>query len=420
MFDIFNEIIGTLKQNKLRTSLTGFAVAWGVFMLITLLGAGNGLLNALLNNNQNLDMNTMRVFSGMTSKAYNGINEGTWTELKEFDTERTGDSYKDVVDAVTEDYWKSDTASFKDLSNVVSINGVSPVTYAAWDKTLIAGRKINDLDIKEHRKVIFIGDDAAGTYLPAPADSLSIIGKYIKVGSLLYKVIGIFQSESGSDQMEMQIPTTTFNDVYPGSDINSIVFTYHGLNTEKANEDFMNKYKKDYNIAHGYAPDDDRTLWISNSVIDNIEINKVINIINITLWIIGLFTLLSGVVGVSNIMLITVKERIHEFGIRKALGATPWAIIKLVIVESIVITAFFGYIGMLCGIAACQIMDSTIGQQVLDIGVQRMYIFKDSTVSVGVAIGATVVLIVAGVLAGLFPARKAARVKPIEALNELK
>jgi putative ABC transport system permease protein len=420
MFDIFNEIIGTLKQNKLRTSLTGFAVAWGVFMLITLLGAGNGLLNALLNNNQNLDMNTMRVFGGITSKAYNGINEGTWTELKEFDTERTGDSYKDVVDAVTEDYWKSDTASFKDLSNVVSINGVSPVTYAAWDKTLIAGRKINDLDVKEHRKVIFIGDDAAGTYLPASADSLSIIGKYIKVGNLLYKVIGIFQSESGSDQMEMQIPTTTFNDVYPGSDINSIVFTYHGLNTEKANEDFMAKYKKDYNIAHGYAPDDDRTLWISNSVIDNIEINKVINIINITLWIIGLFTLLSGVVGVSNIMLITVKERIHEFGIRKALGATPWAIIKLVIVESIVITAFFGYIGMLCGIAACQIMDSTIGQQVLDIGVQRMYIFKDSTVSVGVAIGATVVLIVAGVLAGLFPARKAAKVKPIEALNELK
>jgi putative ABC transport system permease protein len=420
MFDIFNEIIGTLKQNKLRTSLTGFAVAWGVFMLITLLGAGNGLLNALLNNNQNLDMNTMRVFGGMTSKAYNGINEGTWTELKEFDAERTGNSYKNVVDAVTEDYWRSDTASFEDLSNIVSINGASPITYAAWDKTLIAGRKINELDVKEHRKVIFIGDDAAGTYLPAPADSLSIIGKYIKVGSLLYKVIGIFQSESGSDQMEMQIPTTTFIDVYPGSNINSIVFTYHGLYTEKANEDFMNQYKKDYNIAHGYAPDDDRTLWISNSVIDNITINKVINIINITLWIIGLFTLLSGVVGVSNIMLITVRERIHEFGIRKALGATPWAIIKLVIVESIVITAFFGYIGMLCGIAACQIMDSTIGQQVLDIGVQRMYIFKDSTVSVGVAIGATVVLIVAGVLAGLFPARKAARVKPIEALNELK
>ncbi len=182
----------------------------------------------------------------------------------------------------------------------------------------------------------------------------------------------------------------------------------------------MKQYKKDYNNAHGYAPDDDRTLWISNSVIDNLQVNKVMNIIKTMLWIIGLFTLLSGVVGVSNIMLITVRERIHEFGIRKALGATPWSIIKLVIVESIVITAFFGYIGMICGIIACQIMDSTIGQQVLDIGVQRMYIFKDSTVSVGVAIGATVVLIVAGVLAGFFPARKAAKVKPIEALNELK
>lgn len=420
MFDIFNEIIGTLKQNKLRTSLTGFAVAWGVFMLIALLGAGNGLLNALMSNNQNLDVNTMSVYAGSTSKAYNGINVDTPTELKEPDVDRTRDSYKNVIDAVTETYWMSDTASYKDLSTMVNLTGVSPVTYAAWDETLIAGRKINELDVKEHRKVIFVDDGAAATFIPAPADSLSIIGKYLKIGNIPYKVIGVFQSEAGSDQVEMQIPVTTFADVYPGSYINSIIFSYHGLKTEKANDEFMKQYKKDFNIAHGLAPDDDRTLWISNSVIDNISINKVLSVINITLWIIGLFTLLSGVVGVSNIMLITVKERIHEFGIRKALGATPWAIIKLVLVESVVITAFFGYIGMLCGIIACQIMDSTIGKQVLDIGVQRMYIFKDSTVSMGTAIGATVVLIISGMLAGFFPARKAARVKPIEALNEVK
>ena len=420
MFDIFNEIIGTLKQNKLRTSLTGFAVAWGVFMLIALLGAGGGLMNALVNNNRNIDVNTMQVYGGSTSKAYNGINEGTWTELKEFDAERTEENYKDVIDAVSADYWRSDTASFRDMSSNVGINGISPVHYVARDRDIIAGRKINELDIRLHRKVIFIGDDAAAMFLPAPLDSLAIIGQYIKVGHLAYKVIGVFQSNMDADLMQMDIPSTTFSDVYYGSEMYSIIFSYHGLNTEKANEAFMKQYKKDYNNAHGYAPDDDRTPWISNSVIDNLQVNKVMNIIKTMLWIIGLFTLLSGVVGVSNIMLITVRERIHEFGIRKALGATPWSIIKLVIVESIVITAFFGYIGMICGIIACQIMDSTIGQQVLDIGVQRMYIFKDSTVSVGVAIGATVVLIVAGVLAGFFPARKAAKVKPIEALNELK
>jgi putative ABC transport system permease protein len=194
-------------------------------------------------------------------------------------------------------------------------------------------------------------------------------------------------------------------------------FTFHGLDTEEENEAFEKDYKRVLNNYHGAAPDDERAIWISNSFTMDMQMNKGRHVLEVFLWIIGLFTLLSGIVGVSNIMLITVKERTHEFGIRKAIGAGPWSVMKLIIAESISITAFFGYVGMVLGMVACRVLDATVGSKPVEILGETINIMKNPSVGLDVALEATLLLIVAGTLAGLIPASKAARVKPIEALR---
>jgi putative ABC transport system permease protein len=200
--------------------------------------------------------------------------------------------------------------------------------------------------------------------------------------------------------------------------MNNIDFKFHGLETKQQNEDFEKAYKRAMSTFHNADPEDTRTTYIWNMYMDNKEMNKAMSIIRTALWILGILTLLSGIVGVSNIMLITVKERTHEFGIRKALGAKPSSILKLIVVESIVITAFFGYLGMIFGMAADKFLDSTIGAHPMDIGVTQLYIFKNIGVGLDVAMEATLLLIVAGTIAGIIPAWKGAKVRPIEALRE--
>ena len=203
-----------------------------------------------------------------------------------------------------------------------------------------------------------------------------------------------------------------------GDKTDNIVFSFHGLETEKDNEAFEKQYKSYINSNHRAAPDDDEAVWIWNRFTQAMQMAQGMSIIRTALWIVGIFTLLSGIVGVSNIMLISVKERTREFGIRKAIGAKPWSILRLVIIESVIITTFFGYIGMLLGIAANQYMDATLGHQTVDVGVGRaITTFLDPTVGLDVCVEATVLMIIAGTLAGFVPARRAANVQPIEALR---
>ena len=213
-------------------------------------------------------------------------------------------------------------------------------------------------------------------------------------------------------------PFTTIKTIYGmGDEVGDIEFSFHGLVTEQQNKDFEDRYRTKLNTNHRAAPDDNSAVWLWNRYMDNIQMNTGIGIIRTALWIVGLFTLLSGIVGVSNIMLITVKERTREFGIRKAIGATPWSILRLIIVESVIITTIFGYAGMLCGIAANEYMDATIGHEKVDTGMFEATIFANPTVGLDVCIEATLVMIAAGTIAGLIPARKAARIRPIEALR---
>lgn len=414
---LLSEVWSTSKRNKLRTSLTGFAVAWGIFMLIFLLGAGNGLINAQLQQSTRFLANSMRVFPGETSKAYKGLKEGRSITLNDKDiliSNKTYGQYVDDVGGRLEQY----NVNINYGDNYVasqSLVGVAP-THPKIDKTeLIAGRFINEIDMKEQRKNVVLSRSQAKELCK---DYRSLVGKNVKISNLNFQVVGIYKDDESHNNTDAFIAYSTIKTIYAkGDDAGSLEFTIKNLKTKEDNEQFEKNYRASINNNHQAAPDDDRTIWLWNRYMDNIQMNQGIAIMQTALWIVGLFTLLSGIVGVSNIMLITVKERTREFGVRKAIGAKPWSILKLIITESIIITSFFGYIGMVCGVAANEIMDATIGHTTVDTGLFKAAMFVNPTVGLGTCIGATITIVIAGTIAGLIPAIKAARIRPIEALR---
>ena len=417
MRELIKEIWSTSKRNKLRTSLTGFAVAWGIFMLIFLLGAGNGLINAQLQQSTRFLANSMRVFPGETSKAYKGLKEGRSITLNDKDILISNQTYGQYVDDVggrLEQY----NVNINYGDNYVasqSLVGVAP-THPKIDKTeMIAGRFINEIDMKEQRKNVVLSRSQAKEL---SKDYRSLVGKNVKISNLNFQVVGIYKDDESRNNTDAFIAYSTIKTIYAkGDDAGSLEFTIKNLKTQEDNEQFEKNYRASINNNHQAAPDDDRTIWLWNRYMDNIQMNQGIAIMQTALWIVGLFTLLSGIVGVSNIMLITVKERTREFGVRKAIGAKPWSILKLIITESIIITSFFGYIGMVCGVAANEIMDATIGHTTVDTGLFKAAMFVNPTVGLGTCIGATIAIVIAGTIAGLIPAIKAARIRPIEALR---
>ena len=417
MRELIKEIWSTSKRNKLRTSLTGFAVAWGIFMLIFLLGAGNGLINAQLQQSTRFLANSMRVFPGETSKAYKGLKEGRSITLNDRDILISNQTYGQYVDDVG-GRLEQNNVNINYGDNYVasqSLVGVAP-THPKIDKTeLIAGRFINEIDMKDQRKNVVLSRSQAKEL---SKEYRSLVGKNVKISNLNFQVVGIYKDDESRNNTEAFIAYSTIKTIYAkGDDAGSLEFTIKNLKTQEDNEQFEKNYRASINNNHQAAPDDDRTIWLWNRYMDNIQMNQGIAIMQTALWIVGLFTLLSGIVGVSNIMLITVKERTREFGVRKAIGAKPWSILKLIITESIIITSFFGYIGMVCGVAANEIMDATIGHTTVDTGLFKAAMFVNPTVGLGTCIGATIAIVIAGTIAGLIPAIKAARIRPIEALR---
>ena len=411
MIELFSEIWQTARRNKLRTGLTGFAVAWGIFMLIVLLGAGNGLINAQLKQSDRFLSSSMVVFGGETSMAYQGLKEGRWIYLKERDIDITDQEFKQVIDEVGAQYRTAGMVSNGQQYLSGQIAGVYP-NHIKIDKVeMMQGRFINEIDIKEKRKVLVISNKQAKELAVRE-------GQHVKVGNFAFKIVGIYK-EQENGRADMFSAYTTIKNIYGArtDDAGRIEFTFHGLETEAENEVFEKEYRQRLNTAHQAHPDDESAIWMWNRYTQNLQMETGIKIIRTALWIVGLFTLLSGIVGVSNIMLITVKERTHEFGIRKAIGAKPWSILKLIIIESIIITTIFGYVGMILGIAANEYMDATLGHTKVDAGLFKATMFVDPTVGLDVCFEATMVMIIAGTIAGLIPALKASRIRPIEALR---
>jgi len=409
--ELLNEIWQTARRNKLRTGLTGFAVAWGIFMLIVLLGAGNGLINAQLQSSSRFLSNSMVVFGGWTSKPYKGLQEGRRISLQAGDISTTESNFSETIDEVGATYQTAAVIANGQEYISTNITGTYP-NYPKINKIeMLQGRYINAIDQKERRKVLVLSNKQA-------KELQARVGQHVKVGNLMFQVVGIYKADE-SRQSDAFSSYSAIKSIFGANtdDAGNIQFTFHGLPTLEANEQFERSYRQRINANHQAHPEDESSIWLWNRYSNNLQMETGIGIIRTALWIVGLFTLLSGIVGVSNIMLITVKERTHEFGIRKAIGAKPWAILKLIITESVIITTFFGYIGMVLGIMANEYMDATIGHDTIDTGLFKATMFVNPTVGLDVCIEATMVMVIAGTIAGLIPALKASRIRPIEALR---
>ncbi|MDE6348440.1 MAG: ABC transporter permease [Bacteroides sp.] len=416
MIDLWIEIYATIKRNKMRTALTGFAVAWGIFMLIVLLGAGNGLLNAMTQQSDNMAMNSMMAWPGWTSEPWHGLKAGREVKFTQKELEATR-KLEDMVDQITAVQEQSGvTLSYNQDHISIQLEGHYPKYIDMVDATLKEGRFINEVDIRERRKVIVLHEKTA-EMLFSNGKTEQAIGKMVNASGLCYRVVGIY-SRDGEQQPPAYLPYTTLQLIYNKEDkMSSMAFTTKGVVSEANADEFEERFRRTIAATQQFNPDDRRAVWVWNRIKQYTQQQGAQSILRTAIWVIGIFTLLSGIVGVSNIMLITVRERTREFGIRKALGAKPFSILWLIIIESVTITTFFGYIGMVAGIGVTEWMNISMGEAVMDIGIAKATVFVNPTVDLRIAIQATVTLIVAGTLAGLFPARKAALIRPIEALR---
>ncbi len=417
MLDTLQEIYGAVMRNKMRTVATGFAVASGLFLIIVLQGAGNGIIHTFEYNMGQFAFDAVRVFGGWTSIPYEGIKEGRRIRLDQRDVDMSRTSFSDkVTDAMPSvSTWATSVNYGKEYLGSTELKGVYPEFAQSQAVQVMAGRFINEIDLLERRKVAVISTRAATDLFQ---DETRGLGNYLCMDGINYRVVGIYKVNEMSMESEMYIPFTTIAAVYnKGAFLDEVLMNVRPFTDKTEIDSFIDDYRRASSHIHSFAPDDRRALQIWNQAEDSAELNMVSNTLHTAFWILGLLTLISGIVGVSNIMLISVKERTREFGIRRAIGARPWGIIRMVMLESVLITAFFGYIGMLLGIFFCEYMDSSVGNQTMDIGIFKTQYFIDPTVDLSVCVTATFIIIVAGALAGFFPARRAVKVKPIDALR---
>ena len=373
-------------------------------------------INANVKQSEDLLSNSMMVFGGSTTKPYQGMKEGRSINLQTRDIATTEHDFKEHIDEVGAQYRTSATISNGEEYISTSIIGVYPNHTKIEKMELLYGRFVNEIDQQQKRKVLVLSNKQAKEL--QPKDYPSLLGRHVKVGNFSFQVVGIYKDRE-EGQSEAYSAYTTVKGIFGANtnDAGNIEYTFHGLLTEEANEEFEKDYRHRLNANHQVHPEDESAIWLWNRYTQSLQMEQGIAIIRTALWIVGLFTLLSGIVGVSNIMLITVKERTHEFGIRKAIGAKPWSILKLIITESIIITTFFGYVGMVLGVCANEYMDATLGHETIDTGLFKATMFLDPTVGLDVCFEATMVMVIAGTIAGLIPAYKASRIRPIEALR---
>lgn len=404
---MFEEIISSLRRNKMRTALTGFSVAWGIFILIVLLGAGNGLIHSFEGQSSRRALNSVRVSPGWTSLEYNGLRSGRRIRITENDLREVyAQNHDNIIDAMPSVNQGGITLSHGQEYLNSSLSGVYPDHPKVEIVRQKEGRFINDIDIREKRKVCVIGDKTEEILFP----NSNAIGQFINASGIMYKVIGTY-TDGNEGSQTTYIPYSTLMTIYNKQGyIDRMVLTTKGLDSEDLNVQFDNDVRATLSQRRQFDPDDTGAVWIWNRMKNYLQTKGAMDILTIAVWVIGILTLISGIVGVSNIMLITVKERTHEFGIRKALGAKPRQILALIVTESIVITAIFGYVGMLFGIGTTELINIIVEQT-------QSEAFSDPTVDLSIAIEATLTLIIAGTLAGFFPAKKAVSIKPIEALR---
>ena len=408
--DFWREIFMALSRNKLRTFLTGFAISWGIFILIVLLAAGNGIMNGVSGEFSDQSLNVYSLYSGETTIPYkgHGINRNIQFTDKDIHFLETEAQH---VDQVSPYIYSGGLATFGDQSQNVTLVGVKPIYRAISHIDLKKGRFLNELDEQNSEKVIVIDENTRDRLFE---EGTSPIGQFIIVSGIAYKVIGITESSMRSEGGEAYVPFSTLKKITRQSRYWMLKFTTKGLKTKEDNEAYTEYLRTQLAHLHEFDPNDRSAVYVRSNMEQYLQTMKIMNTLQFFIWIIGIAMLVSGIVGVSNIMRITVKERTNEIGIRKALGAKSRSILASIVTESLLITAIFGYIGMWLGMVVAEVSGNILAK--VQEGKQISLNIVPS-IDIRIVLMATILLIVCGVLAGFFPARNAVKIKPIEAMN---
>ncbi len=404
--DRWQEIFEAIGKNKLRTFLSGFTVALGILIFTVLLGMGNGLLNSFLSSFVDDAQNIIFINSGNTSKAYKGFQENRKIQFKNEDFEFVKSNYIGKVEFATPRVYRNSQAKYKKESGSYSIRAVHPDHQYLEKTIMMKGRYLNEIDVNERTKNIVIGRLVEKDLFK----NENALGKMLDVDGIPYKIVGVFQ-DSGGDNEEriIYIPYKTVQLLFGNNDhINQINLSYNmAMSTEQAIA-FADQIEQDFKERFEVAPDDQSAIRVRSFAEDIKETMVILGGIYFVIFIVGIGTLISGVIGIGNIMTFSIKERTKELGIRKALGASPKSIIAMVLQESILITSVAGYLGLLLGIFVLKLIGNNLEE----------FFILNPKVDTGVIVVATITLILAGLLAGYIPARRAARIKPIIALRD--
>lgn len=416
MFDAdrWNEIFSSLAKNKLRTFLTAFGVFWGIFMLIIMLGAGNGLKNGVTKNFGGIATNSVFIWTQRTSIPYAGLPKGRGFNMRNEDIpviEREVDQL-DVIAPRNQlrGYGGGNNVSYQNKAGNFQVMGDYPQILKISPMDIIQGRFINQLDVEDKRKVTVIG-----TYVrDVLFKNENPINKNVKINGVYFKVIGVFRSKKGGNQGEkdtqtLHIPFSTFQKAFNYS---NVVGWLAATAKKESNASYVEaEIIKVLKRRHKVSPKDERAFGSWNAEEEFNQINGLFAGISTLIWVVGIGTLTAGIIGVSNIMLIIVKERTKEIGIRRAIGATPFSIVSQIMAEAIVLTSLAGYIGLTFGVLVTEAISNAMGPS------QGESMFTNPTIDLKVALTALGILVFAGALAGLIPAQKAVKIKPIEALR---
>ncbi len=409
MFDLDNwqEIFITIRKNKLRTFLTGFSVAWGIMMLVILLSAGQGLLNGTISRFMDDAVNTIWINGGRTTMPYKGYQPNRRISMENSDYEfLTQEFESDIIfSSGSRNFWNAEVVYGQEVVNF-EVRAVHPANQYMESNSLVSGRYINELDIKDFRKVAVIGQKVhRELFKGAPS-----IGKYVRVNGVQFEVVGIYADAGGDDEEDnLYIPINVGQATLSRTprEMSRIMLAYDEDMPISQSLELEEQIVNELAIRHSFNPEDKSALRIWNRKARMKDVLGVLDGIRIFVWVIGIGTIIAGIVGVSNIMMITVKERTREIGIRKAIGATPGSIIALILQESIFITAFSGYLGLVIGVGIVELLGGNIEHD----------FFRNPEINLKIALITLLILVSAGALAGFFPARRAAKIKPIEALR---
>ncbi|WP_456379497.1 ABC transporter permease [Lutibacter sp.] len=409
MFDLdrWIEIFQTLSKNKLRTVLSGFTIAFAILLFTLLFGVGNGLKHTFEKQFAADAQNSVYIRSGRTTKPYKGLQSGRRIQFRNDDIKFINEKFEDKIEFFSPNIERNNVqVIYKGEQNRYTIRGVYPDYQPLESAVIQDGRFLTYLDLERRAKVIAIGrlveEDLFG--------QLSALGKNINIEGISYKVVGVFNDPGGDrDERYIYTPFTTLQGIYkPNDEVDRFGLTFNPkLNVEKALA-FSNLLQKLLKEKHSVNPRDQGAIRVSNYAERTKGVQQFMVVLNVIILFIGIGTLIAGIIGISNIMVYIVKERTKELGIRKALGATPKSIVGMIMLESIFVTALAGYVGLLIGVFTLKAIGKTL----------EGYGILNPSVETYVVVGATIVLIIAGTIAGYIPAKRAARIKPIVALND--